>query len=127
MHDFDIGVLPVRKFDTGATRDSADGKIDPEGCMSPLVVKAFCEYLNRCRIQADGSLRDSDNWQKGMPYDQYLKSAFRHFLEVWTISRGGDPVDDRVDPVEVLCEALCALKFNINGMLYELLKGRGPL
>ena len=116
----------MREFDTGATRDSADEKIDPEGFMSPLVVKAFCEYMHRCRKQADGRLRGSDNWQKGVPYDQYLKSAFRHFIEVWLISRGGDPCDDLDDPVEALGEALCALKFNVNGLLYELLKGRGP-
>lgn len=110
----------MREFDTGATRDSTTGKIDPEGFLSPTVELAFCRYMHRHRTQADGNLRDSDNWQKGIPFDQYLKSAWRHFLAVWLIARNA-PTEECEEGLE---DALCALKFNINGLLFEYLHGR---
>lgn len=108
----------MREFETGATRDSAEDKIDPEGFISPTVELAFCEYMHRHRKQADGKLRASDNWQKGMPFEEYLKSAWRHFLDIWLIHRGHSDLAR-----EGIEEALCALKFNVNGMLYEYLNG----
>ena len=69
----------VRTFDTGATRDTDDGKLDYEGFISPLVLERFARYMHTHRLQPDGTLRDSDNWQKGIPRDQYIKSAWRHF------------------------------------------------
>ena len=34
-------VNKIRKFKTGATRDIDSGKIDPEGYISPIVIKRF--------------------------------------------------------------------------------------
>lgn len=105
----------IRTFDTGATRDQDQTKPDYEGYLSPLVIKRFGEYMTKHRVQADGTLRDSDNWQKGIPLDAYMKSGFRHFMDWWTAHRGGTPAE----PVE---EALCALFFNVQGYLHETLK-----
>lgn len=105
----------VREFSSGATRDTATGKHDFEGYLSPLVLNRFAEYMTKHREQNDGSLRASDNWQKGIPQDQYMKSAWRHFIEWWTLHRTpwhGNEVE----------EALCALMFNIMGYLHEHLK-----
>ena len=52
----------MRNFDTGATRDTDKGKNDYEGFYSPLVVEAFGDYMTKHQLQADGKLRDSDNW-----------------------------------------------------------------
>ena len=103
----------MRKFDTGATRDTDEGKPDYEGFLSPLVVAAYGKYMHSCRVQADGELRASDNWQKGIPRDQYIKSAWRHFVEWWSLHRKGQPAED----------AMCALMFNVMGYLHETLKG----
>ena len=54
----------IRKFETGATRDTDEGKLDFEGFFSPIVMERFAEYMNKHRRQSDGQLRDSDNWQK---------------------------------------------------------------
>jgi len=106
-------------FDTGATRDDDTTKIDYEGFLSPLVLKRYAEYMESCRKQADGTVRASDNWQKGIPLDVYMKSMFRHFMEVWTLHRG------RIANEPILVrEALCALMFNVQGYLHESLKGR---
>ena len=105
----------MREFKTGATRDSEEGKYDYEGFYSPLVVKRFGQYMDKHRKQADGKLRDSDNWQKGIPKDAYIKSAWRHFMDWWMEHRG-------YKSREGIEDALCALLFNVQGYLYEILK-----
>lgn len=102
----------VRTFETGATRDTEQGKFDYEGFLSVLALRRFGEYMHKNRFQRDGQLRDSDNWQKGIPQDVYIKSAFRHFMDWWLAHREG-----RVDE-----EALCAVMFNVQGYLHEALK-----
>lgn len=109
----------MRNFETGATRDSDDSKYDYEGFLSPAVLKRYAEYMHANRLQSDGKLRSADNWQKGIPKDAYMKSMFRHFMDVWSMHRNvGDwePGD--------LEEALCAVVFNAFGYLYEELEGR---
>ena len=113
----------MRSFHGGATRNTDKGKLDYEGFLSPLALKAYCEYLDRHRVQADGRLRDSDNWQKGIPVDVYMKSMFRHFMDVWTIHRGS-PVFDDGHCIEI-SEALCSMLFNAMGYLHELEIDRG--
>lgn len=110
----------MREFDTGATRDNDDTKPDYEGFMSPLVVEAFGAYMNKHRKQADGKLRDSDNWQKGIPMNAYMKSGFRHFVEWWKEHRG-------IETKDGIEEALCAMLFNVSGYLHEYLKLKAKL
>lgn len=116
----------MRKFDSGATRDTDEAKPDFEGFFSPSVLTRRAEYMNKHRVQADGSVRDSDNWQKGMPPEVYMKSAFRHFMDWWTLHRHV-VCEDHTPSAEMrdLCEeAICALMFNAEGYLHELLKDR---
>jgi len=89
--DYEGEDMKIRKFDTGATRDTDEGKLDFEGFLSPIVLEKFAEYMNKHRKQADGQLRDSDNWQKGFGKDHFkvcMKSWFRHFFGVWKEHRG---------------------------------------
>lgn len=112
-----------RTFATGATRDTSEDKYDPEGFMSPLVIDRYCEYMHKNRVQTDGTLRDSDNWQKGMPLNVFMKSMWRHFKDVWTIHRGYRVYrKEKGHCVEVdMEEALCGLLFNVMGYLHEIL------
>lgn len=105
----------MRQFKSGATRDNCEGKYDYEGFFSPLVVERFGQYMNKHRKQSDGNLRDSDNWQRGIPKEAYMKSAWRHFIDWWKEHRGLFTKDG-------LEEALCALLFNVQGYLHEHLK-----
>jgi hypothetical protein len=107
----------MRQFDTGATRNTDDGKIDFEGFLSPLVLAEFGDYMDKHRLQADGKLRDSDNWQKGIPLDAYMKSAWRHFFDWWSFHRGYPTAHGDTET-----EILCALMFNVMGYLHEKLK-----
>ncbi len=114
----------MREFATGATRDSDDGKLDPEGFLSPVALKRYCEYMHEHRKQADGKMRDSDNWQKGIPISAYMKSLWRHFFELWITHRR---LHNRW-PANVILnrkeEALCAIIFNAFGYLHELKKDK---
>ncbi len=102
----------MRKFNSGATRDDDTNKIDYEGHLSPLAIEAFGVYMHKHRFQADGVIRDSDNWQKGIPKDAYMKSMWRHFFAVWKNYRLGKDYK----------EDLCALFFNVQGLLHEEVK-----
>lgn len=107
----------MRHFKTGATRDDDNTKIDLEGFLHPLVIQRFGEYMNKHRVQADGNLRDSDNWQKGIPQDAYMKSAWRHFMDWWMEHRG-------FKSREGVEDALCAIIFNAQGYLLEVLRNK---
>jgi hypothetical protein len=109
----------MRTFETGATRDTDLGKYDYEGFLSPLVIERFGQYMHKHRTQADGQLRDSDNWQKGITLEAYMKSLWRHFMDMWLRHRGYHRIAR-----EDMEEALCAELFNIQGYLHELLKKR---
>ena len=102
----------MRTFETGATRNDDQDRLDYEGFLSPAVLKEFAGYMHANRIQSDGAVRDSDNWQKGIDQKVYMKSMFRHFMEVWEGHRAG----------LVSREALCALMFNVMGYLFEELR-----
>lgn len=98
----------VERYSTGATR-SADNPFDPEGFLNPNVLRHFSKYMERHRYQKDGSLRGSDNWQRGIPSDRAMRSLTRHFLDLWLIGRGYGPESK---DCEGKTDALCAILFN---------------
>lgn len=112
----------IRTFDSGATRNSSIcpvtglPKLSYRGFFSPQVLKRRAEYMNKHRVQEDGSLRAPDNWKKGIPLDVYLESLLRHVQDVWCCLEGDETVD--------LEDSLCGVSFNSDGMLHEVLKKR---
>jgi hypothetical protein len=116
----ELGTKKMRQFETGATRSAGDHKHDVEGFIAPSVLLGFCDYMHRHRTQRDGTIRDSDNWQKGIPQVQYLKSFVRHGLDFWWMMRGGTPLnpDDNNKPFTKL-ELAYALMFNLMGWIFE--------
>ncbi len=110
----------IRTFDTGATRDTAEGKHEPWGFMSALAEKRFCEYMHKHRMQQDGKMRDSDNWKKGIPAEAYKHSLSRHIRDLRLILEGFPSEADETDMEEVLCAVL----FNVQGLLHETVKAR---
>lgn len=112
----DSGTL--RTFESGATRDTGEGKHEPWGFTSALVEKRFCEYMHKHRQQSDGELRASDNWKNGIPLSSYRHSLSRHVQDLRLILDGYPQEAREQDPEE----ALCAILFNVQGMLHEILK-----
>ena len=108
----------MRTFESGATRDDSQEKIDFHGFLSPIVLQAYGEYMLKHQAQADGELRSSDNWKKGIPREECLKSLLRHTHDLWMIHdgyEGRDTIDD----------ALCGVMFNTMAYYHYLLEERG--
>lgn len=111
----------LRTFSSGATRDTNTDKPEFGGFLSPVVLRAFGQYMHRHRKQTDGNLRDSDNWKKGMPRRVYLESLLRHVMDVHGCITGDDY---RQHTAETCMDALMAIIFNAQGLAREIIIGR---
>jgi len=109
--------MKIRTFESWATRDKVDGKLQYEWFLSPIVLKEFAQYMNENTVQSDWNVREPDNWQKWIPLNAYMDSAWRHFMDWWLWHRW---YDNR----EWIIKALCWLMFNVQWYLYELIKDR---
>lgn len=110
----------MRNFQSGATRDNDVNKLDYEAFNNPLVDKRYAEYLHKHRKQADGKMRDGDNWQKlfGEHHtDVCMKSLCRHTVDARLAHRGYKSEQ----PLEDL---LCAIIFNSKAYLLKLILDR---
>lgn len=116
-----VGDGTLRTSPTGATRDTATGKIEPWGFTSALVERRFSEYMDEHRVQSDGSVRDSDNWKKGLLTEWYKHSLSRHILDLKLHLEGFPEEAVELDYETVLCAVL----FNVQGLLHNHLAGIG--
>lgn len=130
----------MRTFDTGASRDDSDWKLDYSGFFSPLAAQMEARYMQKHRVQ-DGVLRNSDNWKRGLPIEESRKSLARHHQDLQAILDGyfvydcydsnGKSYDHLILAKEIknlpitykqvtLEDTLCAVSFNCRSMLHEL-------
>lgn len=112
----------MRQFDTGATRDTDEGKLAYRGFFCPLVKVRRAEYMHEHRLQADGKMRDPDNWKKGMPMEVLADSEIRHNVDFELLDAGYTGVysDDEE-------KVICAIMFNLEARLSQILRKRGYL
>lgn len=115
----------IQTFETGATRNLDSDKFDYEGFLNPDVLHAFATYMHGHRRQKDGSLRASDNWQKGIPRTIYMKSLIRHSIDLWRWHRGYKAINPDTGEPHTGVDLCCAVMFNIMGLLKELLHPAG--
>lgn len=108
------GEMEIRTFTTGATRSTSDGKLDYIKGLCPHTIEAYMRYLSKHRIQADGNIRDFDNWKKGIPTGEYLSSIFRHIMSIWKDYEAGNTIAQ---------DEACAVVFNAMGMLRNIVNG----
>ena len=109
----------TRTFASGATRSSLEGKLDYSGYLSPFAIQRYGRYMLKHQTQADGTIRSSSNWKKGIPLESFKESLIRHTIDLWAAYEAGD--------LELVEELACADLFNIQGLLHELLKKRKRL
>ena len=106
----------MKTFDTGATRDEDYDKLNYADGLSEQVDERYLLYLQKHRTLPDGSLRAWNNWKKGIPKDRYRQSLMRHVRHL-NKKLMGLPVPEDAS-LEDLC---CAVRFNVDGLLFELL------
>ena len=114
----------MRTFETGATRNLDVNKLDYEGFLCPMVLESFATYMHSHRMQKDGTMRSSSNWKSGIPDEVYMKSMWRHFFDVWKLYHSIEVISPDTGQAVDREEALCALLFNVQGMLHEIIKKR---
>jgi hypothetical protein len=105
------------RFSTGATRNRKEDELAFEGFISPLVLLSFARYMHKHRFTADGTVRDPDNWQKGMPVESYMDSMIRHVVDLWLIHRGYLKLAR-----ESQLDAANGVLFNIQGIILNLME-----
>jgi len=110
----------IRTFDSGATRDTVEGKLSYVRILSPIALRRYVEYMNFHAKQSDGTMRKPDNWKSGFPIETYLDSLGRHLVAVWLLQQGFTETDNH-GPV-TLEDSLCGIIFNAMGWLHEILK-----
>lgn len=110
----------MREFESGATRNSVEGKLSYMRALSPEVLRRYVQYLAKHR-QTPKGLRAFDNWKKGIDQDTYCDSLLRHSFDAWLTLMGYKPSDTTY----TLEELLCAIIFNAQGWLFELIHAEG--
>ena len=78
----------IRKFESGASRNSNSGKFEYYKFINPINEFSFAKYMHSKRYLDNGELRDSDDWQKGIPQDSLLDSLTRHIKELELLHMG---------------------------------------
>lgn len=94
-----------QEFETGARRDSADGKSRPD-LISPIALMAEGEVLRKGAApkEAGGKGYGERNWEKGIPLSRFVASCFRHLVGMMV----GDTAEDHPSQ----------LRFNAQGFLH---------
>lgn len=110
----------VREFESGATRNDTGPKFDYEGFLNPEALATYAAYMHEHRTQRDGSLRNPDNWQLGIPFHVYVKSLVRHTVDLWRVNRGYTVLNPDTGKPHTKKDLCCAIIFNAFGYLKEL-------
>ena len=127
-----------RIFDTGATRDSNQGKLEYSNYIHPFADYSFAEYMKSKQL-IGWEYRRWDNRQKGIPPESLLESLVRHIEILKLLTKGYTVVetqgtawtkmyvykwDDKIvwDHKDMISE-LNAIRFNAEALkLYYLTK-----
>lgn len=112
----------MEQYGTGATRTPSEGKLSYLRALSPAVQRRYVQYLAKHRQTADG-VREFDNWKQGMPKGRYMDSLCRHMMDACLLYFGYEPSDLSYDMEDLLC----AIRFNVDGLLFELIHDHGRI
>lgn len=97
----------MRKFLTGAIRDSDDNKEDYTETISWLSFKRYAEYMTGKKKKYGAG-----NFKKGIPIESYEQSLMRHIQKYFANKYEGANLEPNEDH-------LSAAWFNIQGIMYE--------
>lgn len=96
----------LTKFDSGAIRDTSEGKPNFYECMSPFAMWRYGEYMEK-----SAEKYGADNWTKGIPIESYMKSLERHLLKLKMELKYGFTKEEG--------DHASAILFNIMGLIHQ--------
>ena len=103
-----IDTSPLKKqFDTGAVRDTDEGKEDYIESISWLTMKRYANYMKEQEVKYGRG-----NWIKGIPISSYEQSLMRHLQKYLANKYNGGSFEIEVDH-------LAAAMFNLQGLIHE--------
>lgn len=97
----------VTQFNTGAIRDSQEGKPDFVETISWTAFNRFAKYMTSKKEKYG-----SGNFKKGIPIDSYEKSLVRH-IDKYFRNKYEDGDDEKGE------DHLSAIVFNVFGIMHE--------
>lgn len=97
----------ITKFDTGAIRDSQEGKEDYIETIAWAAMKRYAQYMTEKKKKYGAG-----NFKKGIPISNYEQSLLRHIQKYLENKYEGGSI-------EVNEDHLSAMVFNIFGIMYE--------
>lgn len=97
----------IRKWKSGAIRDSEEGKEDYIETISWRAFKRYAKYMTACKVKYG-----EGNFKKGMDIPNYERSLMRHMQKYLENKYEGGTV-------EVENDHLSAMLFNIFGIMHE--------
>lgn len=105
IHYFNT-MAKLTKFDSGAIRDTQEGKPNFYECMSPFAMWRYGEYMEK-----SAEKYGADNWTKGIPIESYMKSLERHLLKLKMELKYGFTKEEG--------DHASAIMFNIMGLMHQ--------
>ncbi len=97
----------MRKFSSGAVRDTEEGKEDYIETISWRAFKRYAQYMTSKK-----SRYGSGNFKKGIPIESYEKSLVRH-LQKYLANKYEDGTIEKDE------DHLSAIVFNVFGIMHE--------
>lgn len=97
----------ITEFDTGAIRDSQEGKIDFVETISFTAHHRYAKYMTGKKKKYG-----TGNFKKGIPIESYEKSLLRHIDKYFRNKYEGGTDELEEDHV-------AAMRFNIDGIMHE--------
>lgn len=97
----------ITTFDTGAIRDSQEGKEDYIETIAWAAMKRYAQYMTEKKKKYG-----TGNFKKGIPISNYEQSLLRHIQKYLENKYEGGTIEATEDH-------LSAMVFNIFGIMYE--------
>lgn len=102
----------MREFETGAVRDSGEGKEDYIETISWSAFKRYAQYMTGKKKKYG-----QGNFKKGIPIDSYEQSLVRH-LQKYLSNKYEDGNNEKEE------DHLSAILFNVFGIMHEELRDK---
>ena len=97
----------ITQFNTGAIRDSQDGKVDFVETISFTAHERYARYMTGKKNKYG-----TGNFKKGIPIESYERSLLRHIDKYFRnkYENGNDELNE---------DHLAAIRFNVDGIMHE--------